>query len=689
MKTFNSQRSISIFMKIFTASIICIIIPLIASLIYTSKSTSSTLEEEAIRHLQQTTYEKSKQTDMVFRLYMDISEMMVRNNFTYNFYKNLSETGEMDPVDYHALKDDMEKMFQNANGLYENVFFTFDGKVIIDGVGGVSEGHVFNEENEQWYFETMQTKEKLLSDYMLSPVSGRPAIVISTPILHRTTGDVLGVFATSIDIFTLTSILVEADEIESNVNTLIIDHDGLVVSSTFEELALQLNFKEADNDLADYFYLMQTDEKGYGYFTLNHEKHIGYFDKDSEKGIYIISHIPVADYMSHINVLQRSILFVMLISGVIASFIIGFLTRKVTNPIRIATEKLSVMAKGDFTQTFPANYKNSNDETASLITSIETMQENVKEIINTITQESNQTNQYSQMTNEDIQELTQAMAEVSASTSQILNSMDNIAATAEEMSSSADQLTHTVEEISSDTKAGVADSVVIGERAVELKDNVIHSQEVAEEINRDVSKKLMEALEKSKSVEQINQLSESILAITNQTNLLALNASIEAARAGEHGKGFAVVANEVRKLAEISGETVTEIQGTTATVIEAVKEMQEASEELLSFIHQTVINDYQSMVHASVQYSEDARKIGVQINNFSKHAETLMIAISENAKAINEISQGNSNIASEIDDISRRNTSVLERTDRLRNLAKETSDSSTNLQRAIEKFKIE
>ena len=59
--------------------------------------------------------------------------------------------------------------------------------------------------------------------------------------------------------------------------------------------------------------------------------------------------------------------------------------------------------------------------------------------------------------------------------------------------------------------------------------------------------KLNQAIEESKSVDQVNSLTDDILSISAQTNLLALNASIEAARAGEAGKGFAVVADEISK----------------------------------------------------------------------------------------------------------------------------------------------
>ena len=86
--------------------------------------------------------------------------------------------------------------------------------------------------------------------------------------------------------------------------------------------------------------------------------------------------------------------------------------------------------------------------------------------------------------------------------------------------------------------------------------------------NMDVTKEKVElilselnkAIEDSKSIDKINDLTGDILNIAQQTNLLALNASIEAARAGEVGRGFAVVAHEIGDLADASRNTASHIQ---------------------------------------------------------------------------------------------------------------------------------
>jgi methyl-accepting chemotaxis protein len=83
-------------------------------------------------------------------------------------------------------------------------------------------------------------------------------------------------------------------------------------------------------------------------------------------------------------------------------------------------------------------------------------------------------------------------------------------------------------------------------------------------ITRDIISEIENLSEKSQAVNKVvNVINE----IANQTNLLSLNASIEAARAGEYGKGFAVVTGEIRKLAELSKESVKDIKN----IIESIQ----------------------------------------------------------------------------------------------------------------------
>lgn len=137
--------------------------------------------------------------------------------------------------------------------------------------------------------------------------------------------------------------------------------------------------------------------------------------------------------------------------------------------------------------------------------------------------------------------------------------MQETAASTEEMNASSTEIGNAVISISEKSQKGAESAGVIRRRAMDLKDIAISSKENANRMYTDTYNRLRAAIAESKSVEQISALSTSILQITSQTNLLALNAAIEAARAGEAGKGFAVVAEEIRKLAESSKVTVTEI----------------------------------------------------------------------------------------------------------------------------------
>ena len=90
---------------------------------------------------------------------------------------------------------------------------------------------------------------------------------------------------------------------------------------------------------------------------------------------------------------------------------------------------------------------------------------------------------------------------------------------------------------------------------------------------------LAEAIEQSKSVAQINSLTDDILSISSKTTLIALNASLEATRAGKAGKGFSVVAGEIRKLADSSRDTANRIQEINEVITDAVYHLSQKRSE--------------------------------------------------------------------------------------------------------------
>ncbi len=176
---------------------------------------------------------------------------------------------------------------------------------------------------------------------------------------------------------------------------------------------------------------------------------------------------------------------------------------------------------------------------------------------------------------------------------------------------------------------------------------------------------LTKAMEESKSVSQIGDLTNDILGISSQTNLLALNASIEAARAGEAGKGFAVVADEIRNLAERSKNTANHIQNINVMVSSAVSELVKSADDLLLYVKDQVVPDYDEFVESGEKYNEDAMHVHSVVSKFQemasvidKHLESINYSLDgieasaeESAKGVTEATENTEDLVRNIESI--------------------------------------
>ena len=175
-------------------------------------------------------------------------------------------------------------------------------------------------------------------------------------------------------------------------------------------------------------------------------------------------------------------------------------------------------------------------------------------------------------------------------------------------------------------------------RAEDMKEKAVANKETTSRMITDIIETLKAAIEESKSVDRVNELTEEILSVSSQTNLLALNASIEAARAGEAGKGFAVVADEIRKLADSTRETANNIQSINALVTQAVNKLANNSNAIVEYIDGTIMPDYDRFVENGVQYRDDAAYVNTTMDHFEEKARNLQQIMEKTVDSIRDIS---------------------------------------------------
>ncbi len=243
--------------------------------------------------------------------------------------------------------------------------------------------------------------------------------------------------------------------------------------------------------------------------------------------------------------------------------------------------------------------------------------------------------------------------------------MEELSASMEEISSSlmtirenVDVVDDNIIQLSSESQGLYDYATGMQKRAEDLEQNAVDNKQNTSNAISDIFEKLKQAMESSKNVERVNDLTDEILSISSQTNLLSLNASIEAARAGEAGRGFAVVADEISQLANSSKDTANSIQTINHMVVEAVKDLIESADSIVKFVNENILPDYEGFVSAGRQYNEDAvhvNEIVTRFNNMSidlkQSMGSILESINEINTAVNESADGAANVAENTSDL--------------------------------------
>lgn len=365
---------------------------------------------------------------------------------------------------------------------------------------------------------------------------------------------------------------------------------------------------------------------------------------------------------------------------------VGFInTLKILKPLKQIQELANRLSNYDLSTEIILDR---DDEFGVIADSLNSAQNNMKELLTGCEKNSNNVNKLSEEILATIQELANTLGFINKEIEKIDEGGQNNSGTVEEIYASIQQVTANVEELSARAETGSANSKEIQERASNAALNSKRAIENTTRIYHDKEDVIRQAIEESKVVEEIKIMAESIASISEQTNLLALNAAIEAARAGEAGKGFTVVAEEVGKLAEESSASVVTIQNTVDKVEKAFKNLSNNSEEILNFIKTDVKQDLVSYGEVGDRYSEDgdfisemSEQISVMSDSVSASIQEVSASISLTAKNSEEIAESTHSIRESIDNVS---DAMNQLSGTIAGEAKSAKDLTT----AISKFKV-
>lgn len=403
-------------------------------------------------------------------------------------------------------------------------------------------------------------------------------------------------------------------------------------------------------------------------------------------GILGIDYV-VDELVSSLRAIVETIGLIGLILSIVGAIISIILANGIANGLSKVDKKINdlVSNNGDLTQKIEVK---GNDEVSDIADSINSLLEYIREVVSSIYSSSNKLSSSVETALDTTVKTNDQLSGVSATMEEMSAAMEETSASLQQVHGSTSKIKDDVQNMYTNVREGTDYADNMEQRAMEMRQRAEQETESAKIAADEMTNELNAKIEKSKAVDGISGLTQTILEIASQTNLLSLNASIEAARAGEYGKGFSVVAGEISTLATNSADTAKKIQTISDEVIGTVRELADEATKMVEFVREKTVGGYIQLMETGEQYQEDAKKISEMLKNVEQASHNIESSMNVVSDAMDDVSTAVEESARGISDVAGAVSEMSENMKQNRVVVNENANIAQQLDVEVNKFKF-